>query len=71
VTTIPAVGTLSLSVATLDRHFALESLYQLGINVGGIIAAGVLTLALQRVAWARLRPGSGGRSRRTRGRTAT
>ncbi|HET8599487.1 MAG TPA: DUF389 domain-containing protein [Segeticoccus sp.] len=64
VTTIPAVGTLSLAVATLDAHFAKESIYQLVINIAGIIGSGMVTLAVQRLVW--WRRGAGPRRRLSR-----
>lgn len=65
VTTVPAVATLSLSLATGDWHYGAESLYQLGINLAGILVAGTLTLLLQRAAWSHtsLGPPRRGRSR--------
>ena len=55
VTTVPAVGTLALSLATTTWHDARSSLMQLGLNLLGIIMAGTTTLLVQRFFWARIR----------------
>lgn len=54
VTTIPAIGTLALAAATLDKSNALASLVQLGVNISGMIVAGTLTLLLERILWSRI-----------------
>jgi uncharacterized hydrophobic protein (TIGR00271 family) len=51
VTTVPALGTLALSIAVADAGDAGRSLEQLGINVAGLIVAGTATLTLQKVVW--------------------
>jgi hypothetical protein len=62
VTTIPAAGNAAVAIAFAvstdgDRsqllHQALTSLEQLGLNLAGILVAGVLTLSLQRALWRR------------------
>ncbi|GAA2804763.1 DUF389 domain-containing protein [Kribbella solani] len=51
VTTVPAAGDLALSVALWAPHQIGGSAAQLGINLAGMTAAGVVTLLLQRVIW--------------------
>jgi uncharacterized hydrophobic protein (TIGR00271 family) len=62
VTTIPAAGNaavaLAFAVSTDGDHGQLykqawTSVEQLGLNLAGIVLAGVLTLALQRALWRR------------------
>ncbi len=55
VTTVPAIGTLSLSIATGTWSDAGSSLIQLGINLAGLILAGTLTLLVQRLVWVHVR----------------
>jgi len=57
VTTVPAIGTLGLTLAVGAWGEAWSSLLQLGINVGGIILAGTLTLMVQSAIWRPGRPG--------------
>ena len=54
VTTVPAVGTLSLSFATGTWHDAWASIAQLSINLAGLVLAGTITLLVQRAAWVRV-----------------
>ena len=54
VTTVPAVGTFSLAVATLDWKDARSSLLQLALNLTGMILAGTATLLLQKLVWVRI-----------------
>ncbi len=56
VTTVPAIGTLSLSLATGDGTDARESLLQLGINLVGLVLAGTATLVIQKLVWQHVRP---------------
>jgi len=56
VTTVPAIGTLALSLATTTWADAQSSLVQLAINLAGIILAGTMTLLVQRFFWSRIRP---------------
>ncbi|WP_133791028.1 DUF389 domain-containing protein [Kribbella sp. VKM Ac-2571] len=51
VTTVPAAGDLALSVALWAPHQIGGSAAQLGINLAGMTAAGVVTLMLQRLIW--------------------
>jgi len=51
VTTVPAAGNAADAVALSDLHSAGESLLQLGINIVGLVIAGILTLLVQRWAW--------------------
>jgi uncharacterized hydrophobic protein (TIGR00271 family) len=57
VTTVPALGTLALSIATAEGHDAKQSLIQLGVNIAGLIFAGTTTLALQKAVWTRVSRG--------------
>ncbi|WP_167218688.1 DUF389 domain-containing protein [Kribbella shirazensis] len=51
VTTVPAAGDLALSLALWAPHHIGGSAAQLGINLAGMTAAGVVTLMLQRLIW--------------------
>ncbi|MGH3361858.1 MAG: DUF389 domain-containing protein [Nocardioides sp.] len=51
VTTVPAAGNLALGLATWETGEILGSLAQLGANVGGMILAGTVFLAVQRRTW--------------------
>ncbi len=55
VTTVPAIGTLALSLATTTWADARSSLIQLGVNLTGMVLAGTTTLLLQRFFWGRIR----------------
>ncbi len=55
VTTVPAIGTLSLSLATANGTSARSSLLQLGLNLSGLVIAGTITLLVQRLVWLRVR----------------
>ncbi len=55
VTTVPAVGTLSLSIATGTWSDARSSLIQLALNLVGLVLAGTVTLVVQRLVWLRVR----------------
>lgn len=55
VTTVPAVGTLALSIGSGVWSEVTPALTQLSVNVAGMILSGSLTLLLQRVVWARVR----------------
>jgi len=59
ITTVPAVGTIGMTVAVGAWDEALASLVQLGLNLGGLLVAGTATLLLQSLVW-RMRHGSGG-----------
>ena len=51
VTTVPAAGNLALALATWETAEMGGSAAQLGINLAGMITAGAIVLAVQRVAW--------------------
>lgn len=51
VTTVPAAGDLALSIALWAPHHIGGAAAQLGINLVGMTAAGVVTLLLQRAIW--------------------
>jgi uncharacterized hydrophobic protein (TIGR00271 family) len=55
VTTVPAAGTIGLTVATGLWDEAWNSLLQLSINLAGMVLAGTVTLTVQRIVWARIR----------------
>jgi uncharacterized hydrophobic protein (TIGR00271 family) len=57
VTTVPALGSLALSIATADGTDAKQSLIQLGVNIAGLIIAGTATLAIQKTVWMRISRG--------------
>lgn len=59
ITTVPAVGTIGLTLAVGAWDEAWASLVQLVINLAGLLIAGILTLMVQLHAWNR------GRSLRT------
>lgn len=48
VTTVPAAGNIALAVAFADGQQARGSAIQLGVNLGTIVAAGAVTLQVQR-----------------------
>ncbi len=54
VTTVPAVGTLSLALATTTWSDAAGSLLQLVLNLSGLVIAGTVTLLFQRLVWHRV-----------------
>lgn len=59
VTTVPAAGNLALALATGATNEMSGSALQLLVNLAGMLAAGLVTLLLQHVVWARaerLRP---------------
>ncbi|MEO9323079.1 DUF389 domain-containing protein [Nocardioides sp. C4-1] len=51
VTTVPALGNLALGLAVLEPDEVVGSLQQLGLNIAGMVLAGVLVLLLVRTAW--------------------
>jgi uncharacterized hydrophobic protein (TIGR00271 family) len=51
VTTVPAAGNLALGLAFLDASEVKGSAAQLGLNLAGLVVAGVTTLLLQRLVW--------------------
>lgn len=54
VTTVPAAGNLALGLATWEPSELRGSAVQLGVNLAGMVLAGVVTLTLQRLVWQRL-----------------
>ena len=52
VTTVPAAGNLALGLAMWETGEIVGSATQLGLNLAGMVLAGSLFLAFQRVAWA-------------------
>ncbi len=54
VTTIPAAANLGVAVAVVNGDEAAGSAAQLGVNVVALVAAGVVTLAIQRAVWRRV-----------------
>ena len=65
VTTIPAAGNVAVAAAYGNQHELYGALAQLGINLAMLIVSGILTLALQRMAFVR-RMRQSFRNRRTR-----
>lgn len=55
VTTVPAAADAALAFTYGQLDKAVNALVQLGVNLGGILVAGVLTLLAQKLFWARLR----------------
>lgn len=55
VTTVPAAGNIGLALALGVWSQVTLSVAQLGLNLGGIIAAGAVTLLVQHVIWSRMR----------------
>ena len=51
VTTVPAAGNLALAIALANGAEIGRSLTQLGINVGALLLAGMLTLLVQKRLW--------------------
>ena len=54
VTTVPAAGNVALAVALGTASEFWGSLLQLGINIGAILLAGILTMLVQRAVWRRV-----------------
>jgi uncharacterized hydrophobic protein (TIGR00271 family) len=67
VTTVPAAANAALALSYASWHEALGSAWQLVLNLAGIIAAGLLTMLIQRWLWAkpRARAAAAGPERRT------
>ncbi len=53
VTTIPAVGNLALAIGVWAPSEMRGSLAQLAVNIAGMVVAGMVVLALQRLLWVR------------------
>lgn len=58
VTTVPAAGNLALALGTWTPSEVRGSLAQLGVNLAGMVLAGVVVLLLQRALWDRVLVGS-------------
>lgn len=56
VTTVPAAGNLALALALWVPPELTGSLWQLLINIAGMIVSGILTLLVLRLVWSRLVP---------------
>ena len=54
VTTVPAAGNLALALAVWAPSEIRGSAAQLGVNVAGMVVAGTIVLALQRLLWHRV-----------------
>nr|WP_231135143.1 DUF389 domain-containing protein [Motilibacter deserti] len=61
VTTVPAAAEIAAATVTGQRDEAWGSLVQLGVNLGCIVLAALLTLVVQRNAWRWVRRGHPGR----------
>lgn len=51
VTTVPAAGNIAVGAGLRHWSEVTGSLLQLGVNIGGMIISGVLTLVVQKVVW--------------------
>lgn len=58
VTTVPAAGNLALALATWQRAEITGCATQLGVNLAGLLLAGTVTLAIQRLLSRRLQRGA-------------
>jgi uncharacterized hydrophobic protein (TIGR00271 family) len=54
VTTVPAAGNLALAIGTWAPSEMEGSIAQLGVNIAGMVVAGVVVLVLQRLLWSRV-----------------
>lgn len=54
VTTVPAAGNLALGLAVWDRHEIQGSAAQLGVNLLGMVLAGLVTVRVLRHGWHRI-----------------
>ncbi|MBE7370138.1 DUF389 domain-containing protein [Dermacoccus barathri] len=54
VTTVPAAGNVALGLAIWDWQEIRGSLAQLGLNIAGMLIAGVVTLVIERLVWRQL-----------------
>jgi uncharacterized hydrophobic protein (TIGR00271 family) len=61
ITTVPAVGTIGLTLAVGAWDEAWAALTQLAINIAGMIIAGSATLAVQQLTWQQPQKGRAGR----------
>lgn len=55
ITTVPAVGTIALTLAVGAWSEAGQSLVQLAVNIAGLIVSGTLTLVVEGLLWRRSR----------------
>ncbi|WP_112141628.1 DUF389 domain-containing protein [Glycomyces dulcitolivorans] len=53
VTTVPAAGNIAVAIALAHWHEVGASLVQLGVNLAGLVIAGIGTLLVQRIVWSR------------------
>ncbi|MDF9814569.1 DUF389 domain-containing protein [Streptomyces sp. SPB162] len=53
VTTVPAAGNIAVAIALAHWHEVAASFQQLGLNLAGMLLAGIVTLFLQRFLWNR------------------
>jgi uncharacterized hydrophobic protein (TIGR00271 family) len=53
VTTVPAAGNIAVAIALAHWEEVGASLVQLGVNLAGLVVAGIGTLLVQRVLWTR------------------
>lgn len=53
VTTVPAAGNIAVAIPLAHWGEVAGSALQLGVNIGGMLLAGVATLGVQRILWAR------------------
>jgi uncharacterized hydrophobic protein (TIGR00271 family) len=51
VTTVPAAGNIAVALALGQSNEVRGSILQLGVNIGGMIISGLLTLWVQQIAW--------------------
>ncbi len=58
VTTVPAAGNLALGLAMGQQSEITGSASQLGINLAGLVLAGIVTLTIQRLLWQHLMNGA-------------
>jgi uncharacterized hydrophobic protein (TIGR00271 family) len=58
VTTVPAAGNIAVAVVLSHGSEVTASLVQLGVNLGGMLVAGVSTLLVQRTLWRWFAPSS-------------
>ena len=54
VTTVPAAGNLALAVALWVPEEIGGAATQLGVNLAGMVLAGIITLLVQRAVWRRV-----------------
>nr|BFF25368.1 hypothetical protein GCM10025732_33330 [Glycomyces mayteni] len=57
VTTVPAAGNIAVAIALAHWDEVGASLIQLGVNLAGLVVAGIGTLLVQRFLWSRFELG--------------